>query len=70
MTPEPEVDLSILPADTPAASVVPVVRGPSGAAAVADLDDRVAAALRHALAPNTWRAYAGAPAVRGEWSTA
>ena len=31
---------------------------PGTAAAVADLDDRVAAALRHALAPNTWRAYA------------
>ena len=54
MTPEPEAD----PADIPAVSTVPVVRTPGGAAAVADLDDRVAAALRHALAPNTWRAYA------------
>ena len=51
---EPEAD----PADIPAVSTVPVVRTPGGAAAVADLDDRVAAALRHALAPNTWRAYA------------
>src|SRR3954453_22732738 len=54
MTTEAEVD----PADTPAPSTVPVLQGPGGAAAVADLDDRVAAALRHALAPNTWRAYA------------
>src|SRR3954453_20011914 len=54
MTTEAEVD----PADTPATSPVPVLQGPGGAAAVADLDDRVAAALRHALAPNTWRAYA------------
>ena len=37
----------------------PVLVGePSTAVAVTDLDDRVAAALRHALAPNTWRAYA------------
>ena len=45
MTPEPEGD----PADLPAVSAVPVVRKPASAAAVADLDDRVAAALRHAL---------------------
>jgi integrase len=54
MTPEPEAD----PVDIPVVSTVPVMRTPVGAAAVADLDDRVAAALRHALAPNTWRAYA------------
>ena len=54
MTAEPEAD----PADIPAVATAPVVRTPVGAAAVADLDDRVAAALRHALAPNTWRAYA------------
>ena len=46
------------PAGIPAVTTVPVVRTPAGAAAIADLDDRVAAALRHALAPNTWRAYA------------
>jgi hypothetical protein len=66
MTPEPEPDPRDPDAYPVSAATVPVVRGPGGAAAVADLDDRVAAALRHALAPNTWRAYA---ADWRHWST-
>ena len=54
MTREPEAD----PADIPAATSTCRSCGDRGTAAITDLDDRVAAALRHALAPNTWRAYA------------